>query len=67
MASMQEVPPGYDPATEPKLIPKPKTKSAKRNERKKEKRQQVFFFLLFLFLPWLIMTFKSWTVQWSLL
>lgn len=36
MASMQEVPPGYDPATEPK----PKTKSAKRNERKKEKRQQ---------------------------
>lgn len=36
MASMQEMPPGYDPASEPK----PKTKSAKRNERKKEKRQQ---------------------------
>ncbi|XP_072972582.1 partner of Y14 and mago [Typha angustifolia] len=31
-----EVPPGYDPV----LDAKPKTKSAKRNERKKEKRQQ---------------------------
>uniref|UniRef100_A0A5B6YL06 Putative partner of Y14 and mago n=1 Tax=Davidia involucrata TaxID=16924 RepID=A0A5B6YL06_DAVIN len=35
MAS-QEVPPGYDPD----LDAKPRTKSAKRNERKKEKRQQ---------------------------
>ena len=34
---MQEVPPGYEPAAEAK----PKSKSAKRNERKKEKRQQV--------------------------
>ncbi|KAI3976402.1 hypothetical protein MKX01_038701 [Papaver californicum] len=31
-----EVPPGYDPT----LDAKPKTKSAKRNERKKEKKQQ---------------------------
>lgn len=37
MSSVQEVPPGYDPVTEQK----PKSKSAKRNERKKEKRQQV--------------------------
>ncbi|KAL1557786.1 partner of Y14 and mago-like [Salvia divinorum] len=36
MSTMQEVPPGYEPAAEPK----PKSKSAKRNERKKEKRQQ---------------------------
>ncbi|KAL8521000.1 hypothetical protein ACS0TY_011519 [Phlomoides rotata] len=36
MAATQEVPPGYDPAAETK----PKSKSAKRNERKKEKRQQ---------------------------
>ncbi|CAA2934733.1 partner of Y14 and mago [Olea europaea subsp. europaea] len=35
--STQEVPPGYDPAA---LEAKPKSKSAKRNERKKEKRQQ---------------------------
>ncbi|URD80829.1 Mago binding [Musa troglodytarum] len=35
-ASQPEVPPGYDPA----LAEKPKTKSAKRNERKKEKRHQ---------------------------
>ncbi|WOL18500.1 partner of Y14 and mago [Canna indica] len=35
-ASEPEVPPGYDPA----LAEKPKTKSAKRNERKKEKRLQ---------------------------
>ncbi|RRT45748.1 hypothetical protein B296_00042561 [Ensete ventricosum] len=35
-ASEPEVPPGYDPA----LAEKPKTKSAKRNERKKEKRHQ---------------------------
>ncbi|KAK6121299.1 hypothetical protein DH2020_044950 [Rehmannia glutinosa] len=33
---MQEVPPGYDQVVESK----PKSKSAKRNERKKEKRQQ---------------------------
>lgn len=39
MAATQEVPPGYDPAAETK----PKSKSAKRNERKKEKRQQVNF------------------------
>ncbi|KAL7119504.1 hypothetical protein ACP275_02G066800 [Erythranthe tilingii] len=36
MAATQEVPPGYDPVVETK----PKSKSAKRNERKKEKRQQ---------------------------
>ncbi|XP_072990628.1 partner of Y14 and mago isoform X2 [Typha latifolia] len=36
-----EVPPGYDPV----LDAKPKTKSAKRNERKKEKRQQKLFAL----------------------
>ncbi|CAK9179561.1 unnamed protein product [Ilex paraguariensis] len=36
MAASQEVPPGYDPV----LDAKPKTKSAKRNERKKEKRAQ---------------------------
>ncbi|WOL03815.1 partner of Y14 and mago [Canna indica] len=35
-SSEPEVPPGYDPA----LTEKPKTKSAKRNERKKEKRHQ---------------------------
>ncbi|XAR53118.1 hypothetical protein NMG60_11021531 [Bertholletia excelsa] len=34
MQSLQEVPPGYDPVVDAK----PKTKSAKRNERKKEKR-----------------------------
>lgn len=39
MESSQEVPPGYDPAADAK----PKTKSAKRNERKKEKRLQVIF------------------------
>lgn len=33
---MPEVPPGYDPLVESK----PKTKSAKRNERRKEKKQQ---------------------------
>ncbi|KAL2477517.1 partner of Y14-MAGO [Forsythia ovata] len=37
MEATQEVPPGYDPAVEEA---KPKSKSAKRNERKKEKRQQ---------------------------
>ncbi|XP_071931186.1 partner of Y14 and mago-like [Coffea arabica] len=37
MASLQDVPPGYDPVTD---ASKPKTKSAKRNERKKEKRLQ---------------------------
>lgn len=36
MQSVQEVPPGYNPDSDAK----PKTKSAKRNERKKEKRQQ---------------------------
>ncbi|KAL0348267.1 UNVERIFIED_CONTAM: Partner of Y14 and mago [Sesamum angustifolium] len=36
MSATQEVPPGYDQVVEPK----PKSKSAKRNERKKEKRQQ---------------------------
>lgn len=39
-ASEPEVPPGYDPA----LAEKPKTKSAKRNERKKEKRHQVVYY-----------------------
>ncbi|CAN6466827.1 unnamed protein product [Victoria cruziana] len=34
--SMPEVPPGYDP----EMDAKPKTKSAKRNERKKEKKHQ---------------------------
>lgn len=38
MESLQEVPPGYNPMTV--VDAKPKTKSAKRNERKKEKRQQ---------------------------
>lgn len=37
MASLQDVPPGYDPVTD---ATKSKTKSAKRNERKKEKRLQ---------------------------
>ncbi|XP_041994324.1 partner of Y14 and mago-like [Salvia splendens] len=36
MSTVQEVPPGYEPVAEAK----PKSKSAKRNERKKEKRQQ---------------------------
>ncbi|KAL8540682.1 hypothetical protein ACS0TY_002061 [Phlomoides rotata] len=36
MTALEEVPPGYDPVVESK----PKSKSAKRNERKKEKRQQ---------------------------
>ncbi|KAF3649306.1 putative mRNA turnover protein 4 -like protein [Capsicum annuum] len=36
MASLQDVPPGYDPV----MDEKPKSKAAKRNERKKEKRQQ---------------------------
>ncbi|KAM7470387.1 hypothetical protein LguiA_008570 [Lonicera macranthoides] len=36
MSSLEVLPPGYDPA----LDVKPKTKSAKRNERKKEKRIQ---------------------------
>ncbi|MQL99371.1 hypothetical protein Taro_032098 [Colocasia esculenta] len=36
-AAQSEGPPGYDPA----LDAKPKTKSAKRNERRKEKKQQV--------------------------
>ncbi|KAG6414884.1 hypothetical protein SASPL_122259 [Salvia splendens] len=37
MSTVQEVPPGYEPVAEAK----PKSKSAKRNERKKEKRQQI--------------------------
>ncbi|XP_019171605.1 PREDICTED: partner of Y14 and mago-like [Ipomoea nil] len=37
MAALQEVPPGYDPASD---VPKTKSKSAMRNERKKEKRLQ---------------------------
>ncbi|KAL2460486.1 partner of Y14-MAGO [Abeliophyllum distichum] len=37
MEATQEVPPGYDSAV---VEAKPKSKSAKRNERKKEKRQQ---------------------------
>ncbi|KAM7482220.1 hypothetical protein LguiB_006803 [Lonicera macranthoides] len=41
MASLEVVPPGYDPV----LDGKPKTKSAKRNERKKEKRLQEFCML----------------------
>ncbi|KAH6813529.1 partner of Y14-MAGO [Perilla frutescens var. frutescens] len=36
MSAIEEVPPGYDQVAESK----PKSKSAKRNERKKEKRQQ---------------------------
>lgn len=36
MTAIEQVPPGYDPVVESK----PKSKSAKRNERKKEKRQQ---------------------------
>ncbi|GAA0173656.1 hypothetical protein LIER_27226 [Lithospermum erythrorhizon] len=36
IAALQEAPPGY----EPKVVAKPKTKAAKRNERKKEKRHQ---------------------------
>ncbi|XP_044461848.1 partner of Y14 and mago-like [Mangifera indica] len=36
LIALQEVPPGYDPV----IDSKPKTKSAKRNERKKEKRLQ---------------------------
>lgn len=40
----QDVPPGYDPV----LDVKPKSKSAKRNERKKEKRLKVRTSLLFL-------------------
>lgn len=36
--SLEIVPPGYDP--EEDVVNKPKTKSAKRNERKKEKRLQ---------------------------
>ncbi|KAH6827364.1 partner of Y14-MAGO [Perilla frutescens var. hirtella] len=36
MSAIEEVPPGYDQLAESK----PKSKSAKRNERKKEKRQQ---------------------------
>ncbi|PIN12890.1 hypothetical protein CDL12_14500 [Handroanthus impetiginosus] len=45
MTVTQEVPPGYDPVVEAK----PKSKSAKRNERKKEKRQQVNENILFVF------------------
>ncbi|XP_060167743.1 partner of Y14 and mago isoform X1 [Lycium barbarum] len=37
MASIQDVPPGYEPVV---MEEKPKSKAAKRNERKKEKRQQ---------------------------
>lgn len=44
MASLEVVPPGYDPV----LDAKPKTKSAKRNERKKEKRLQVYQYTLIL-------------------
>lgn len=39
MESQEVLPPGYDPV----LDAKPKTKSAKRNERKKEKRLLVKF------------------------
>ncbi|CAI9765336.1 unnamed protein product [Fraxinus pennsylvanica] len=42
----QEVPPGYDSAV---VEAKPKSKSAKRNERKKEKRQQLNKLLVVLF------------------
>ncbi|CAH1447712.1 partner of Y14 and mago isoform X2 [Lactuca sativa] len=38
MESLETVPPGYDPELD--AISKPKSKSAKRNERKKEKRLQ---------------------------
>lgn len=38
--SMETVPPGYDPEAD--VVSKPKSKSAKRNERKKEKRLQVY-------------------------
>nr|GEW82983.1 exon junction complex, PYM [Tanacetum cinerariifolium] len=38
MGSMETVPPGYDPEAD--VVSKPKSKSAKRNERKKEKRLQ---------------------------
>lgn len=40
MESLETVPPGYDPELD--AISKPKSKSAKRNERKKEKRLQVY-------------------------
>lgn len=38
MESLETVPPGYDPEVD--AVTKPKSKSAKRNERKKEKRLQ---------------------------
>ncbi|KAI3702078.1 hypothetical protein L6452_27727 [Arctium lappa] len=38
MESLETVPPGYDPEVD--VVSKPKSKSAKRNERKKEKRLQ---------------------------
>ncbi|KAK9077104.1 hypothetical protein SSX86_005440 [Deinandra increscens subsp. villosa] len=37
---MESIPPGYDPLEVDVVISKPKSKSAKRNERKKEKRLQ---------------------------
>lgn len=54
MESLETVPPGYDPEVD--VVSKPKSKSAKRNERKKEKRLQVchltlMIFGLLLFLP----------------
>ncbi|KAI7728457.1 hypothetical protein M8C21_027042 [Ambrosia artemisiifolia] len=38
MESLESVPPGYDPEAD--VVSKPKSKSAKRNERKREKRMQ---------------------------
>ncbi|PKU82078.1 hypothetical protein MA16_Dca004095 [Dendrobium catenatum] len=54
------VPPGYDPA----LDAKPKTKSAKRNERKKEKKLQVSS-LRIIGVNWLG-NFRSWFSIWSI-
>lgn len=56
MSSLEVLPPGYDPA----LDVKPKTKSAKRNERKKEKRIQVIFHSLSTFL-YLDANISSWS------
>lgn len=50
--SPPDVPPGYEPAAADN---KPKTKSAKRNERKKEKKLQVislFIILLYFGKEW---------------
>ncbi|KAK9073938.1 hypothetical protein SSX86_006532 [Deinandra increscens subsp. villosa] len=40
LESLETVPPGYDPEVD--VVSKPKSKSAKRNERKKEQRLQVY-------------------------